>query len=86
MKTKKIMALLMASAMVMGTLAGCGGNTDTAETTQPQGESVSTAETADTAKTETTETASGREGLVWNRGWQDYHLTVLGWHSAGIWL
>ena len=61
MKTKKIMALLMASAMVMGTLTGCGGNTDTAETTQPQGESVSTAETADTAKTETTETASGEK-------------------------
>ena len=29
MKMKRIMALVMTSAMVMGTLAGCGASTDT---------------------------------------------------------
>lgn len=52
MKMKRIMALVMTSAMVMGTLAGCGASTDTTDTTQSQSENNSTAAAA------TTETAS----------------------------
>ena len=43
MKMKRIMALVMTSAMVMGTLAGCGSTADTTDTTQSQSESISTA-------------------------------------------
>ena len=32
MKTKKLLALLLAGAMSVSMLAGCGGGTDTAET------------------------------------------------------
>lgn len=53
MKMKRIMALVMTSAMVMGTLAGCGASTDTTDATQSQSES-STAVT-------TTEAASGEK-------------------------
>ena len=53
MKMKRIMALVMTSAMVMGTLAGCGASTDTTDATQSQSES-STAVTA-------TEAASGEK-------------------------
>lgn len=52
MKMKRIMTLVMTSAMVMGTLAGCGASTDTTDTTQSQSENNSTAAAA------TTETAS----------------------------
>lgn len=52
MKMKRIMALVITSAMVMGTLAGCGASTDTTDTTQSQSENNSTAAAA------TTETAS----------------------------
>lgn len=38
MKMKRIMALVMTSAMVMGTLAGCGASTDTTDATQSQSE------------------------------------------------
>ena len=70
MKMKRIMALVMTSAMVMGTLAGCGASTDTTDATQSQSES-STAVT-------TTEVASGE------KEWQDSYFTVLGSYSAGI--
>ena len=40
MKMKRIMALVMTSAMVMGTLAGCGASTDTTDTTQSQSENT----------------------------------------------
>lgn len=75
MKMKRIMALVMTSAMVMGTLAGCGASTDTTDATQSQSES-STAVTA-------TE-AAWRKRVVRNRGWQDSYFTVLGRYSAGI--
>ena len=48
MKTKKLLALLLAGAMSVSMLAGCGGGTDTAET----------GDTASTAETDTTETES----------------------------
>ena len=48
MKMKRIMALVMTSAMVMGTLAGCGASTDTTDTTQSQSENNSTAAAATT--------------------------------------
>ena len=48
MKTKKLLALLLAGAMSVSMLAGCGGGTDTAETD----------DTASTAETDTTETES----------------------------
>ena len=48
MKMKRIMALVMTSAMVMGTLAGCGASTDTTDTTQSQSENNSTAAAAAT--------------------------------------
>ena len=76
MKMKRIMALVMTSAMVMGTLAGCGASTDTTDTTQSQSENNSTAAAA------TTETASGEK--EWYRGWQDSYFTVLGRYPAGI--
>ena len=54
MKMKRIMALVMTSAMVMGTLAGCGASTDTTDTTQSQSENSSTvaAATKETASEE----------------------------------
>ena len=78
MKMKRIMALVMTSAMVMGTLAGCGASTDTTDTTQSQSENNSTAAAA------TTETASEEKRVVRNRGWQDSYFTVLGRYPAGI--
>nr|WP_302650557.1 transporter substrate-binding domain-containing protein [uncultured Agathobaculum sp.] len=48
MKTKKLLALLLAGAMSVSMLAGCGGGTDTAETD----------DTASTAEIDTTETES----------------------------
>lgn len=77
MKMKRIMALVMTSAMVMGTLAGCGASTDTTDTTQSQSENNSTAAAATTDRFR-------RKRVVWNRGWQDSYFTVLGWHPAGI--
>ena len=74
MKMKRIMALVMTSAMVMGTLAGCGASTDTTDATQSQSES-STAVTA-------TEAASGEK--EWYGTEDGKYFTVLGRYSAGI--
>lgn len=65
MKMKRIMALVMTSAMVMGTLAGCGASTDTTDATQSQSES-STAVTA-------TEAASGENDSILHKILREVH-------------
>ena len=76
MKMKRIMALVMTSAMVMGTLAGCGASTDTTDATQSQSES-STAVT-------TTEAASGEKEWYGTEDGKTVTLQFLGRYSAGI--
>lgn len=59
---KKILSLGLATAMVVGTLAGCGGNKTAETTAAPE---TTTAAATDASKAPETTAAGGTTDIVW---------------------
>ena len=66
MKAKKLMSLIMAGALLVGALAGCGGSGSSSSTASEESKTSSTAETSGTAET----AKSDAKLTIWVYGWE----------------